>query len=100
MQFAITQLCERGEIGPEPDHVVLRFECDEGVLHAVVVALDRQARALDAERGEQRLRVGVRLDARQRLLHAAEDDAPGVVPLELDRHEAAFGLELDYSALE
>ena len=68
--------------------------------HAVVVALDRQPRLADAERLEQRVRIGVRLDGRHRLGHTPEHDAAGFVAVELHRNDSHAGLELDDATLE
>jgi len=64
------------------------------MLHPVVVDLDRELRALDAEDLEQLLRLVVRLDRRQRLRHPPEDDPP-VLALEPNRDESAKRLQPD-----
>ena len=67
---------------------------------AVVITLDRQLRAGHAERLEQ-LRVTLeRHDRRNRLLHAAEDDPPGIVSFKHDRNVPPTGLERDHAQLQ
>jgi hypothetical protein len=70
------------------------------VPHPVVVELDRELRALDAERLEECGRVGIRLDDRNRLLHTAEDDAAPLVAIELDRDDPAGRFQPNLPELE
>jgi hypothetical protein len=65
----------------------------------VVVHLHGKLRALYTERREQLRLAAERLDGRDGLRHAAEDDA-GAVALERDRHETRTGLEPDLVELE
>ena len=69
------------------------------VAHAVVVELDRELGALDADRGEQRLRVVERLDRRERLRHPPEHD-PRTLALEQDGNDAGARLEQDLDELQ
>ena len=85
---------------PQGRDLLFRGQRDEEVGGAVVVALDRELGAADAESLEQRRGLREWIDGRHRLLHPAEDDPAGLVALEHDRHVAARGLERDHDELE
>jgi hypothetical protein len=92
-------LGERGEIRLDGGNLLLRPNDHVDVLHAVVVELDRQLGALDAQRPQEAVRIGPGLDRGQRLLHAAEHD-PRTFALEPDRNDACSGLEPDLVQLQ
>ena len=90
---------ERREIGAERRDGVLARKRDVDVLDTVVVDLDGELRALDAEGGEELALSRKRLDRRDVLRHPAEDD-PGPFALERDRDDARLRLEPDLRELE
>ena len=65
----------------------------------VVVELDRQLGALDAERAEELRLVAERLHRRDGLAHPPEDD-PRTLALERHGHDAHAGLEPDLTELQ
>src|SRR5262245_39439891 len=72
---------------------------DVDVSHAVVIELDGQLRALNADRLEELVGSRERLDRGNRLAHPAEDDAV-FLALEPDGDDSLPGLELDLWKLE
>jgi hypothetical protein len=89
---------ERTEIGLERSHLSLAAELEEDMVRPQVVDLDRQLRA-HPEQLLQLLRLREQLPVRDRLLHAAEDDASSFA-LECYRDDAGAGLEVDLSELQ
>ena len=100
MQLVHLERSQSAVVGLEPGNGIARPECDEREERSVVVALDRQLRPGDAECGEQRVRLGIRLHARNGLDHAPKAERAGLVPLELDGNDAHARLELDDVALQ
>ncbi len=90
---------ERAEVRLQRRDLRRRAERDEQVLQAVVVHLDRELGAGDAECLEEQRGVLEGCDRRDRLRHPPEDD-PSAFALEQHRHDAASGLEADLDELE
>ena len=94
------ELGQQVRVRLQPGDLALGGEHDVRVADAVVIDLDRKLRGCDAERSEQLRRALVWLNGRHGLSHAAEDDSPGLVSLELDRDDAVARLERDHAQLE
>src|SRR5205823_5641321 len=67
------EVCELLIVGTKAGDLVFGYKRDEDVLDAVVVELDGKLR-LDAEHAAELIFAVERRHARQRLLHASEDD--------------------------
>ncbi len=90
----------RCEVGLDGGDGILVRKQDVDVAETGLVELQRQLRPVDAQRGQQLVAALERLDRRNRLVHPAEDDAAGLIPLEGHRDDAHACLEPDLRQLQ
>jgi uncharacterized protein (TIRG00374 family) len=86
------QVGKGGEVRPDRGDRVLAGQLDVNERRAVTVQLDRQLGFLRAQGGEQFVRPLVRLPARDRLPHGAEDE-PVTLAFQGDGHQARARLQ-------